>query len=153
MVGAAWASGLRQRDDGWYPAFDRDVMVATIAAAVGPRWDEFARIGCPTLVVRGGAGSLDPDEYARMSRHPMVSAVEIPGAGHDVHLDSPDRWRRELGKFLAGIVVPADWQLKTADRPVDAGTADRPVSVPAVAVRRRSPSPPPGRAGHDRSRP
>ncbi|MBE1492552.1 alpha/beta fold hydrolase [Plantactinospora soyae] len=102
LVGSAWASGLRRRDDGWYPAFDRDVMVATIAAAA-PRWDEFARISCPTLVVRGGAGSLDADEYARMSRHPMVTAVEIPGGGHDVHLDSPERWRKELADFLARL--------------------------------------------------
>jgi pimeloyl-ACP methyl ester carboxylesterase len=36
LVGSAWASGLRQRDDGWYPAFDRDLMVATIADAVRP---------------------------------------------------------------------------------------------------------------------
>jgi pimeloyl-ACP methyl ester carboxylesterase len=93
-------------------------MVDTIAAAIRPRWDEFARIGCPTLVVKGGAGSLDPDEYARMSRHPMVTAVEIPGAGHDVHLDSPARWRKELGDFLARAQA-------------------RPVSVPRVAARRR----------------
>ncbi|MEO3929326.1 alpha/beta hydrolase [Micromonosporaceae bacterium B7E4] len=99
-AGEAWAGGLRHRDDGWYPAFDRDVMVDTIAAAVGPRWDEFARLGCPTLVVRGGRGSLAPHEYARMARHPAVSTAEIPDAGHDVHLDSPDRWRAVLGDFL-----------------------------------------------------
>jgi pimeloyl-ACP methyl ester carboxylesterase len=101
LVGPAWAAGLRRRDGGWYPAFDRDIIVATIAAAVGPRWDEWARVDCPTLVVKGGVGTMDADEYARMRRHPMVTGVEIPGGGHDVHLDSPDRWRGELSGFLA----------------------------------------------------
>ncbi|MFK3979840.1 alpha/beta fold hydrolase [Micromonospora sp. NPDC050397] len=102
LVGPAWAGGLRRRADGWYPAFDRDVMVATIAAAIGPRWDEFDRVSCRTLVVRAERGFMDVAEYARMRRHPMVSAVEVPGAGHDVHLDSPDRWRAVLGGFLSG---------------------------------------------------
>ncbi|GAB3985616.1 alpha/beta hydrolase [Plantactinospora veratri] len=99
-VGDAWASGLRHRGDGWYPAFDRDVMVATVAAAVGPRWDEFARLDRPTLVVRGGRGWLDRHEYDRMARHRAVSAVEIAEAGHDLHLESPDRWREVLADFL-----------------------------------------------------
>ncbi|MEV0329877.1 alpha/beta hydrolase [Micromonospora echinospora] len=100
-VGAAWAGGLRHRPGGWYPAFDRDVMVATVAAAVGARWDDFARIRCPILVVRAGDGVLRTDEYARMRRHPTVTAVEIPEAGHDVHLDSPQRWRTVVRDFLS----------------------------------------------------
>ncbi|MFE0589078.1 alpha/beta fold hydrolase [Micromonospora echinospora] len=100
-VGAAWADGLRHRPDGWYPAFDRDVMVATVAAAVGARWDDFARIRCPVLVVRAGGGVLRADEYARMRQHPTVTAVEIPEAGHDVHLDSPRRWRTVVRDFLS----------------------------------------------------
>lgn len=100
LVGAAWAGGLRPGQGGWYPAFDRDVMVATIAAAVGPCWDEFARLAGPTLVVTGGAGYLGVEEYTRMRRHPLVTAVRIAEAGHDVHLDSPQRWRVALTGFL-----------------------------------------------------
>ncbi|MEU4570041.1 hypothetical protein [Micromonospora sp. NPDC023956] len=43
---------------------------------------------------------LDDEEYARMRRHPTVTAVEIPDAGHDVHLDSPQRWRSVVTSFL-----------------------------------------------------
>jgi pimeloyl-ACP methyl ester carboxylesterase len=103
-VGAAWAGGLRQRADGWYPAFDRDVMVTTIAAATGPQWDEFERINCPILVVRGERGFMPTDEYDRIRRHPLVTSVEVPGAGHDLHLDSPDQWRAALTGFLADPV-------------------------------------------------
>lgn len=106
-AGRAWARGLRQRDDGWYPSFDRDVMVATIAAAVGERWSEFDAITCPTLVVRGGVGSLALGEYYRMSRHPLVVTEEVPEGGHDLHLDSPDEWREVLASFLNGKGGPA----------------------------------------------
>jgi pimeloyl-ACP methyl ester carboxylesterase len=99
-VGAAWAGGLEHRDGGWWPRFDRDVMVATIAAAVGRRWDAWDRITVPTLVVKGGAGYMDADEFARMAAAAHVTAVEVPGAGHDVHLDSPDPWRVAVSGFL-----------------------------------------------------
>ncbi|MEV6597940.1 alpha/beta hydrolase [Actinoplanes sp. NPDC051346] len=101
LVGEAWARGLRRGPDGWCPTFDREVMVATIAAAVGPCWGEFARIACPTLVVTGGAGYLGAEECARMGQHPLVTAVRIDEAGHDVHLDSPRQWRELVTGFLA----------------------------------------------------
>jgi pimeloyl-ACP methyl ester carboxylesterase len=49
-------------------------------------WDEWGRISCPVLVVRGEHGQLDAAVARRM--HP--DAVTIAGAGHDVHLDQPD---------------------------------------------------------------
>ncbi|WP_211349531.1 alpha/beta fold hydrolase [Micromonospora pisi] len=102
LVGSAWAGGLREHADGWYPAFDRDIMVATVAGAAEPRWDEFEQVVCPTLLVKGERGFMSADEYTRMGRHPMLTAVEVPGAGHDVHLDSPDAWRAALTAFLGG---------------------------------------------------
>ncbi|WP_033338362.1 alpha/beta fold hydrolase [Catenuloplanes japonicus] len=100
LVGPAWAAGLRQDDDGWWPACDADVMTATLAAAIGPRWAEFESISCPTLLVTGEHGVLPADEIARMELHPAVRSVTIPGAGHDVHLDSPAAWRAAVTDFL-----------------------------------------------------
>ncbi|MBV1853312.1 alpha/beta fold hydrolase [Catellatospora tritici] len=100
LVGPAWAGGLRQHPDGWRPVFERDVMVATVAGAHAPRWAEFARIDCDILLVRGSAGFMDADEFTRMAEHPKVTAVEVEGAGHDVHLDSPQQWRDALTAFL-----------------------------------------------------
>ncbi len=101
LVGQAWAGGLRRGEGGWVAAFDRDVMVATLATLTTPRWEDFAQVTCPVLVVRGGAGDMSAAEYDRMREHPMVTAVEIPGAGHDVHLDSPERWRAILTAFVS----------------------------------------------------
>ncbi|GIG92655.1 alpha/beta fold hydrolase [Plantactinospora endophytica] len=35
-----------------------------------------------------------------MARHPLVTTVEVPDAGHDLHVDSPDLWRNALADFL-----------------------------------------------------
>ncbi|GAB7045156.1 alpha/beta hydrolase [Catenuloplanes indicus JCM 9534] len=105
-VGAAWAAGLRRGPEGLRPAFDPEVMTATLAAAVGPRWDEFDAVTCPTLLVTGEHGVLPADEVARMERHPYVRSVRIPGAGHDVHLDSADAWRAALSGFLRAQAPP-----------------------------------------------
>lgn len=115
LVGPAWAAGLEHRDGGWWPRFDRDVMVRTIAAAVGPRWDEWDQVTCPTLVVRGGNGYMGAEEFARMSRRERVTTVDVPGGGHDVHLDSPDAVRAAITTFLAS---PTTWSARKG--PADA---------------------------------
>ncbi|MFI5529942.1 alpha/beta fold hydrolase [Kitasatospora sp. NPDC051853] len=91
-VGAVWADGLEPRDGGWWPRFDRDVMVASLAeSARRPFWDEWAAVDCPTLLVVGQHGILPPAEVAGMlRRRPATTAVSIPGAGHDLHLEHPD---------------------------------------------------------------
>lgn len=100
--GEGWTAGLEQRDDGWWPRFDRDVMVASMAElARRSFWDEWARITCPTLAVFGQRGFLPPQEIDDMFRsRPELLAVSVPGAGHDVHLDRPDALRRVVRRFL-----------------------------------------------------
>ncbi|HEX5557129.1 MAG TPA: alpha/beta fold hydrolase [Gaiellales bacterium] len=52
--GRAWADGLERREDGMWPAFDVDVMTASLAeTAVCSCWEEWRRVSCPALVVRG----------------------------------------------------------------------------------------------------
>jgi pimeloyl-ACP methyl ester carboxylesterase len=103
----AWADGLEEREDGWWPAFDIDVL--TTALVDGTRrdyWDEWERIQCPTLVVRGEHGWLPPETAGDMlSRVPSARLAEITGAGHDLHLDQPDQWRRVVTDFLADVQV------------------------------------------------
>ncbi|MDI1464222.1 alpha/beta hydrolase [Catellatospora sp. KI3] len=101
LVGPAWAGGLREHPDGWRPVFEHDVMVATVAGVHAPRWAEFTRIDRDILLVRGTAGFMAADEFARMAEHPRLTAVEVEGAGHDVHLDSPQQWRDALTRFLS----------------------------------------------------
>ncbi|UQX02834.1 alpha/beta hydrolase [Streptomyces sp. RerS4] len=101
-VGEGWAAGLEEREDGWWPRFDRDVMVDSLAEnATRSFWDEWARITCPTLVVLGQCGIIAPEEIDEMLRlRPDTAALSIPGAGHDLHLERPDLLRRVLRDFL-----------------------------------------------------
>lgn len=98
----AWAAGLEQRDGGWWPRFDVDVMVRTLrGAAARSCWAEWRRVRCPTLVVRAGAGALSGEVAREMvGAAPDARLVEIAGAGHDVHLDRPEDWCAALRDFL-----------------------------------------------------
>jgi pimeloyl-ACP methyl ester carboxylesterase len=98
-----WADGLEQHDEGWWPRFDIPVMIRTLREAP-PRsyWRAWGHIRCPTLIVRGGEGTLASSDARRMVERLLGSRlVEIPGAGHDVHLDRPVEWRHTIEGFLA----------------------------------------------------
>lgn len=109
LAAEAWVDGLQQREDGWWPRFEVDVMVRTLReAVVKPSWDEWERIICPTLAVRGGDGALDADLAQEMiDRLPAAKLVEIADAGHDVHLDRPREWRKALSDFLDSLGIDA----------------------------------------------
>src|SRR4051794_4679816 len=67
-AGEAWAGGLEQRADGWWPRFDVDVMAETLRGAIDQsRWDLWGRIRSPTLVVRGENGALTRDDARAMA--------------------------------------------------------------------------------------
>ncbi|MGO4460750.1 alpha/beta hydrolase [Streptomyces sp. M-16] len=102
----AWAAGLERRHDGWYPRFDRDVMVATITpVTTRPWWPEWQRVACPALVVLGERGIVPPAESAEMLRlaGPDTTLVSVPGSGHDVHLDRPEVLHSLLSGFLDAL--------------------------------------------------
>ena len=98
----AWADGLRERDGRFWPWFDREAAVDELRAALArPLWDEWERIACPALIVRGEDGDLDEATAARMAALLADAAVAtIPGAGHEVHLEAPRDWRAALDPFL-----------------------------------------------------
>jgi len=101
--GRAWADGLEERADGLWPAFDIDVMVASLAeTSQGGYWDEWRRISCPTLVVRAGDDGVPAELVDRMvtDAQDARSAV-VAGAGHDLHLYQPERWRQVVEAFMA----------------------------------------------------
>lgn len=103
--GPAWANGLEERSDGWWPRFDIDVMVRTVREADSRTyWDEWESIRSPILVVRGTGGTV-PDEHARqlINRARCGELVEFPEAGHDVHLDQPAEWLRVLRAFISPL--------------------------------------------------
>lgn len=100
----AWARGLEERADGLRPRFDRDTLVRTMAElSADGYWPQWSRIRCPTLLVRGASGTMKTAEAAEMpARRPATRTAVVPGAAHDVHLDRPEPFHREIEKFLAG---------------------------------------------------
>jgi esterase len=66
--------------------------------------DGLSRIGCPTLVVRGGESDVFHDEDAERltARLPNARWVKVPNAGHTVQGDNPKDLVAELRRFLAG---------------------------------------------------
>ncbi|MEU9892894.1 alpha/beta fold hydrolase [Streptomyces phaeochromogenes] len=113
----AWARGLEEREDGHHPRWDRDTMLAAVAElSIRAYWPQWARVACPTLVVRGAKGTMRKAEMARMARttrgaqirtgrppqpQPQTLTEVIEDAGHDVHLDQPRRLHAAVRTFLS----------------------------------------------------
>jgi len=105
LRGEAWADGLRDGGDGLWPRFEPDVLVRMLREATArERWAEWERVECPALVVRAGRGYFkarhmeDMATRARRGRY-----AELPGAGHDLHLEDPAGWRRVVEEFLLRV--------------------------------------------------
>jgi pimeloyl-ACP methyl ester carboxylesterase len=99
----AWTRGLRRETGGLYPRFEVDVLERMLCAVAGEDcWDDWSRLACPTLIVRGGHGELPPAELDRMlAEQSLARSIELPGAGHEVHLEEPALWRLAVTEFLA----------------------------------------------------
>jgi len=98
----AWAADLEKRVDGYHPRFDSDVMVRTIEAVATPRWEEWASIAIPVLVVYADSGMFSDEskaEFVRRGRN--VRRVDMAAASHDAHLDAFDDWISIAKSFLA----------------------------------------------------
>ena len=101
----AQRAGLVERDRRFMPWFDREAAVERLRAELArPLWDEWERIACQTLIVRGEHGELgEATAAALVARLPAAEVVTGPGAGHEVHLDRPRAWRAALEPFLAAV--------------------------------------------------
>jgi pimeloyl-ACP methyl ester carboxylesterase len=97
----AWCGGLERRAGGFWPAFEPGVLIDALAQAnERDHWDDWARIRCPALVVRAADGVSAADAQRMADALPGAALVEIADAGHDVHLDQPERWRTAVEEFL-----------------------------------------------------
>jgi len=65
-------------------------------------WDDFERIDCPLLLVRGGISPVvDDDDVAEARRRrPNISVEVVDGAGHSIQGDRP----RELAAIVKAFV-------------------------------------------------
>lgn len=100
----AWTSGLEQRAGGLWPAFEPAVLLTALRQAnARDFWDDWARIECPLLVVRATTGVPEAETRRMLELQPGAQLSEIAAAGHDVHLDQPERWRAAVQAFLASL--------------------------------------------------
>ncbi|MGC2191599.1 MAG: alpha/beta hydrolase [Candidatus Dormiibacterota bacterium] len=100
----AWLSGMEKREDGWWPRFDVDIMLATMEAASGDWWDDWRVVRCPVLLVRGGHGWMPDDPSAMDSPGHQLEVITVAGAGHDVHLDAPQHLAHVIDDFLGNEI-------------------------------------------------
>jgi pimeloyl-ACP methyl ester carboxylesterase len=107
---APWVLETRFLDEGGRLVWRADVAGTARWAAAGGEpllltlWDEVARLRCPTLVVRGEESTVFPaDVPVRMAAlNPLLSTVEIVGAGHGVHYEQPEAFVTAVRGFLHG---------------------------------------------------
>lgn len=101
-IAYAWARDLQERDGGFWPRFDADVMQGAIAAVVEvARWAQWEQVQAPTLLVQAERSYLDAAEIERMlTLRPGTGHVVVPEAGHDVHLEQPQAWTQLLRSYL-----------------------------------------------------
>ncbi|MFF9619977.1 alpha/beta fold hydrolase [Streptomyces griseosporeus] len=100
----AWTAGLTQDKAGhWHPRFDADKITEAVRELAREHyWQDWSRIACPTLVVRGEKGTMPTEEATEMrARRPETHLEVIPDAGHDVHLDQPTQLHAVIESFLA----------------------------------------------------
>ncbi|WP_031089255.1 alpha/beta fold hydrolase [Streptomyces sp. NRRL WC-3549] len=104
-IGRGWADGLEERGGQWWPRFDRDVLVRSVADAARHSFaHEWERVTCPTLLMLAQSSFLSParvDELMRR-RVPTLS-VSVRGTRHDLHLERPDLAYGLIARFLAGL--------------------------------------------------
>jgi len=97
----AWVADLEERDGGFYPRFDPDVMVDSINAVSVPRWTEWERVMPPTLVLYADGGMFTEEQKTRfVERRSGVARVDLVEASHDAHLDAHEQWIEALRKFI-----------------------------------------------------
>lgn len=69
--------------------------------AMAPAWNRLSRLSQPTLLIRGETDpSVSPREIDALRAKLNATVVEIPRSGHFVHVEQPDAFAVEVGRFL-----------------------------------------------------
>lgn len=97
------SANLERHEDGkYYRKCDRHVFRSFDDYDLNRR---LPLVTCPTLVVRGSESRvLEAETALEMLRNlPRGTLVEIPAAGHPVHVDNPDRFNEAVMGFLRDL--------------------------------------------------
>lgn len=101
-LASAWIDDLDEGPDGLRPRFDADIMEATMRDVLATsRWAEWEGLTVPALVVFAENGMFTEQQKVELvRRRPGTRRVDIPGAGHDAHLEAFDQWIQVLRSHL-----------------------------------------------------
>jgi len=97
------ATNLKQQGDGSYTwKMNLEAITRNYDALIGPL-NAGGRFPGPALFVSGGRSDFltEADHPAILELFPNAEFVRIPSAGHWVHADAPDEFRRVVLEFLA----------------------------------------------------
>lgn len=102
LYASTFAEELEKDDAGYWPAFDIEDMVRSLDDMTSTHyWSEWGKVTCPTLIVGGENSFISQALLKEMVKQiPDGRYVCIPNAGHDLHLDKPEEWRRVVEAFL-----------------------------------------------------
>ncbi len=107
----AWIADFEETPGGLRPRFDADVMERIIAAVHESRWAEWEQLAVPVLTVFAERGMFSEERRQELiRRNPRARRVDIPGAGHDAHLDSHDAWIAVLRSGLRDLAFRRETQ-------------------------------------------
>jgi pimeloyl-ACP methyl ester carboxylesterase len=107
LRGRTWVSGLREYSGGLWATFEIPALLAALhEIARYSYWEEWARIRCPTLIVYSTRCTAVASQARMLNLVPHAQLIEIPNAGHDLHLDQPELWRESLEAFLSTLGPP-----------------------------------------------
>lgn len=101
-IGRAWLADLEERPDGFWPRFDTDVIVETIAYVdAQARWEEWSGIDVPTLAVFARNGMFNAAARSEfVARGRQVERVDLIAGSHDAHLDAFALWIEAVSTFI-----------------------------------------------------
>ncbi|QLL07087.1 alpha/beta fold hydrolase [Mycobacterium vicinigordonae] len=77
-----------------------------IAAQWGTRdyWSQWRAVRAPALLIEAGVSVTPPGQMRRMHElSPASTYLHVPGAGHLVHDDAPEVYRRAVESFVSGL--------------------------------------------------
>jgi pimeloyl-ACP methyl ester carboxylesterase len=101
-VGDYFAECVREDADG-YRLLTSHAAAAAIAGEWGERdfWPGVRAVRCPTLLLEAAESPIASEQMAEMAAViPDARHVRVPGTGHLLHDDAPDRYRALVTEFV-----------------------------------------------------
>ncbi|MFM9033437.1 MAG: alpha/beta fold hydrolase [Mycobacterium sp.] len=106
VAGRYFLEAFDRTPAGWRLHGEPERWIA-IAAEWGTRdfWRQWHAVQAPVLLIEAGDSVTPPGQMRQMAESAAARAtyVKVPGAGHLVHDDAPDRYREVIEGFLADV--------------------------------------------------